>query len=102
MEISVSELGNDRVITIRVDEQLDCSAHSEFIRACRLAEMSKPGEVVIDLNRTRRIADSGLAMLIMLRHRLGKVRNRILLVNCRPELRKVLSLIHFPTQLRIA
>lgn len=102
MEISVSETDSEKVVTIEVDERLDCSVHSAFNRACRLAEATKTRNIVVDLKKTRRIADSGLAMLMMLRNRLGRVKNRVLLVNCRPEFRKSLSMIQFPAQFRIA
>jgi anti-anti-sigma factor len=102
MEISVSETGSEKVVTIEVDERLDCSVHSAFNSACKLVEAAESRKIVIDLSKTRRIADSGLAMLMMLRNRLGRVKNRILLVNCRPELRKSLAVIQFPTKFRIA
>ena len=101
MDISVSGNENENVLTVHVDERLDCSAHSYLSDACDMAFDTKPERILIDLGKTRRIADSGLAMLMMFKDRLGFFKNRILLVNCRPELRRSLSLVNVPAVFRI-
>lgn len=100
MDISVS--GNENVLTVHVDERLDCSAHGYLSDACDMAFDTKPERILIDLGKTRRIADSGLAMLMMFKERLGSFKNRVLLVNCRPELRNSLAVVKVPALFRIA
>lgn len=100
MDVTVS--GEENIITVHVDERLDCSAHARLSDICDLAIESNHRRIVIDLGRTRRIADSGLAMLMMLKDRMGTFRDRVLLVNCRPELRRSLSRVKVPAVFRVA
>lgn len=75
------------VFTIEIDERLDLRFHRAFAHACELAEGARAGAIEIDLANTRHVRDSGLAMLLMLHRRAGRLRNHIRLVNCRPEVR---------------
>jgi anti-anti-sigma factor len=103
MKIIASDAGKRKVITIRVDEQLDFSAHRAFSHACEeLAAYPDTRKIIIDLSRTRRVFDSGLAMLLMLRDRAGRLKGRIMLANCGPEIRERLSTSKFGAQFHIA
>nr|AQQ74508.1 hypothetical protein [uncultured bacterium] len=77
----------ESVFTIKIDERLDLRFHRAFSRACEWAEGARSGGIEIDLAHTRKVNDSGLAMLIMLHRRAGLSGNRIRLLNCRPEIR---------------
>jgi anti-anti-sigma regulatory factor len=77
-----------RVITIDVDENLDLSLHSLFVRACELAAASDSDAIEVNVANIRHVRDSGLAMLMMLRDRARRRGDRVKLVNCGPELRR--------------
>jgi anti-anti-sigma factor len=103
MKIIASDPSKRKVITIRVDEQLDFSAHRAFSHACEeLAAYPDTRKIIIDLSKTRRVFDSGLAMLLMLRDRAGRLKGRIMLANCGPEIREQLATGKFGAQFHIA
>ena len=87
MQIVTSENGNDDTIHIRTGESLDLSACNVITRVCNLASYRQVRFVVIDLGNTSNIRDSGLAMLILLRQRIGKMVRQITIINCRPEVK---------------
>jgi anti-anti-sigma regulatory factor len=102
MQIVTSDNGNDDTINIRTGESLDLSACNVITHVCNLARYRRIRFVVIDLGNTRNIRDSGLAMLILLRQRVGKMVRQITIVNCRPELKSRLSASALTTTFRIA
>jgi anti-anti-sigma regulatory factor len=80
-----------RVIAIEIHERLDLSVHSTFVEACELAALPGPRAIEVNLGKTHYVQDSGLAMLLMLRSCAGRLRNRIRLINCSPEIRRRLE-----------
>jgi anti-anti-sigma regulatory factor len=56
-----------------------------------LAGMPGRGGVRVALGRTPGIRGSGLALLLMLRQRLGGSGHAVRLVNCNPQVRRVLA-----------
>jgi anti-anti-sigma regulatory factor len=76
-----------RVVTIEADEDLDLRSHGTFLYACRLAQDADLWAIEVNLRKTRTVRDSGLAMLLMLRRRIGPEGNRIRLVNSNPDIR---------------
>ncbi len=90
-----------RVITIEIDERLDLSVHSMFVQACELAARPGPRAIEVNVGKTRYIQDSGLAMLLMLRGCAGRLKNRIRLVNCSPEMKTRLTAHRMHTQFRL-
>ena len=102
MLISTTNNGNGNTINIHTDECLDFSVCSLFSRAWELTEYPDMEHIVIDLGNTRRINDSGLAMLLLLSERTEKVVGKIQLVNCRPEVKKRLSYSSLATAFKVA
>jgi hypothetical protein len=89
------------VIRIEADERLDLSIHSVFVHACKLAEYPNLLGIEVNLGKTMQILDSGLAMLLMLRERVGHFGNRIKLFNCSPEIKKRLAESRVMTEFQI-
>jgi len=75
------------IIAIEIHESLDLSVHSRFVEVCERAARPGPMAIAVNLGRTRSVRDSGFAMLMMLRRCAGRLRERIWLVNCSPEIR---------------
>lgn len=84
-EVSVSgEYSSSRItITIRAASVLDLRivqlirSVEEFVRSYKAVR------IIIDLGRTHRIQDSGLAMLLLLKKKLGQKIEKIKLINTR-------------------
>lgn len=78
-------------IRIQVGEHMDCRVHSVFCQASELARYPQTENIEIDLGKTRHIRDSGLGMLLMLYRLSARLKDRIEVVNCQPEIRTRLS-----------
>jgi anti-anti-sigma regulatory factor len=87
MHITIIDTGKGKTIRIQVDERMDCSIHSVFCQAGKLASHPQTESIEIDLGKTRFIQDSGLAMLLMLRKQSNRLKDRIELINCHPDIR---------------
>ena len=90
-----------RVISIEVDERLDLSLHSTIVQACELAATPGLRAIEVNVGKTRYIQDSGLAMLLMLRQCAGRLKNRIRVVNCSPEMKAQLMARSMHMQFRL-
>lgn len=80
--------------TLRIDGKFDFSMHRTFRE---LYEGAPPGvsHYVIDLVRTDYMDSSALGMLLLLREHVQGDRGRVRIVNCNPEIRKILEIANF-------
>jgi anti-anti-sigma regulatory factor len=78
-------------IIINVGEDLDLRLSDTFLQAVSCAQRDVTSRIVVDLSKTRRIFDSGLAMLMLLNDRTWRLSGKIRIINCRPELKHRLS-----------
>lgn len=74
--------GPPHELTIHTAEQFDMVACRQFVRAARLMQEDELMRVVVDLEDTREVLDSGLALLRMLREQDVDQAGRVVLVNC--------------------
>jgi len=74
------------VITIRVGTSLDLRLHDVFMKAIKYAQRSTRNRIVVDLDKTHLIFDSGLALLMMLNIRSWRKSCKVLIINCNPDL----------------
>lgn len=80
--------------TLRIDGKFDFKMHRCFRE---LYEQAPPeiARYVIDLARTDYMDSSALGMLLLLREHVSGDRQRVQIVNCRPEIRKILEIANF-------
>jgi anti-anti-sigma regulatory factor len=79
--ITTSESVTD-IVFIRIGRHFDFRLRNQFQRACRRAQLAQARKIVVDFAHTRRLHDSGLALLMMLHDRTWWLRDGIELVNC--------------------
>ena len=85
---STRQPGSDPdIVFISIGRNFDFRLRDQFLRACRRAQLSRARKIVIDLARTRRLHESGLALLMMLHDRAWCLRDGIELINCSAPLR---------------
>lgn len=84
--------GNTR--TLRIDGKFDFKLHRCF-RELYEAAPPEIANFVIDLSRTQYMDSSALGMLLLLREHVEGDRNRVRIVNCNPEIRKILEIANF-------
>jgi anti-anti-sigma regulatory factor len=75
------------ILFIRVGPHFDFRLCDQFLRASRRAQRRRARKIVIDLAQTRRLHESGLALLMMLHDRAWCLRDGIELINCSAPLR---------------
>lgn len=90
--ISSSLVGN--VLTIRISERFDFSAYQEF-RDSYEHLTEPPGGFVVNFIDTAYLDSSALGMLLLLRDFGGGDDAEIELINCSPDVRKILTISNF-------
>ena len=98
--LNVSKDGS--VVTIRVGRDLDLRLCNVFLKAAAQAQTLAASRIVVDLHQTRRLYDSGLAMLMVLHDRAWYLTENIRIINCRPEIRGRLADGLFPKLFNLA
>ena len=88
----------DDVLTIDLEERFDFDCVDEF----RQAYIETPAKsCLVDFRNTEYMDSSGLGMLLNMRRYLGDGKVPIKLVNCRPQVKKVLLISRFETKFDI-
>ncbi|WP_437884244.1 STAS domain-containing protein [Pseudomonas sp. LRF_L74] len=94
MAISALPSSDGQELTILVQGRFDFSAHQEFRDAYEHVS-SAPQRYVVDLKGATYLDSSALGMLLLLRDHAGGDQARVRLVNCNPDVRKILSISNF-------
>ncbi|CUS48663.1 MAG: anti-anti-sigma factor [Idiomarinaceae bacterium HL-53] len=90
-----TEYSSDRKqFIIRVKGKFDFSMVQEFRQA--YSEIGEePSIIVIDFRETEYIDSAALGMLLNMRKAIAPTKRTIQLINCRPEIRKILDISRF-------
>lgn len=89
-----SELSSDgQQLTISVSGRFDFASHQDFRAAYE--GMGSEKRYVVDLRGANYLDSSALGMLLLLRDNAGGERSRIRLVNCKPDVIKILAISNF-------
>jgi len=88
----VTDSGNQ--LTIRIQGRFDFSAHQEFRSAYEAIDKS-PEAYCVDMNETTYLDSSALGMLLLLRDHAGGDTSKIEIVNCSPDVKKILTISNF-------
>ncbi|MBV1907122.1 MAG: STAS domain-containing protein [Pseudomonadales bacterium] len=81
-------------LTISVSGRFDFSSHKDFKNAYEGASGS-PNEFTVDLREASYLDSSALGMLLLLRDHAGGDGAEIKIVNCNPDVRKILTISNF-------
>lgn len=88
-------------LTIVISGRFDFGAHQEFRNAYERVS-STPRRYVVDLKDTTYLDSSALGMLLLLRDHAGGDSAQIRLLNCKPDVRKILAISNFEQLFQIA
>ncbi|WP_339082291.1 STAS domain-containing protein [Pseudomonas sp. TMP9] len=88
-------------LTILIQGRFDFAAHQDFRDAYERIE-SPPQRYMIDLKNTTYLDSSALGMLLLLRDHAGGDHAQISLLNCNPDVRKILAISNFEQLFKIA
>jgi anti-anti-sigma factor len=89
---SVSADGSELTIVIR--GRFDFSAHQDFRRSYESLD-TRPRTYAVDLRDTTYLDSSALGMLLLLRDFAGGESSSVKILNCNPEVRKILMISNF-------
>lgn len=94
MSIFSSESSDGKELTIRIKGRFDFSTHQDFRNAYeQTPEM--PESYVVDLREATYLDSSALGMLLLLRDYAGGDTGRVRIVNCNPDVKKILVISNF-------
>jgi anti-anti-sigma factor len=100
MAITSQASDDGQELTILIRGRFDFAAHQEFRDAYEGAGLS-PRRYVIDLKGATYLDSSALGMLLLLRDHAGGEHASISLINCSPDVRKILTISNFEQLFRI-
>jgi HptB-dependent secretion and biofilm anti anti-sigma factor len=90
-----SEVSPDgRGLTISVEGRFDFSAHRDFRESYERPNVD-PDHYTVDLRETTYLDSSALGMLLLLRDHAGGDAAEVKIVNCNPDVRKILTISNF-------
>lgn len=89
----------DGVLTIQLDGKFDFDFVEEFREAYSGSDAKS---YIVDFRNTEYMDSSGLGMLLNMRRSLGDEKASIKLINCRPQVKKVLIISRFETKFDIS
>lgn len=94
MTISSIESRDGREVVIRIKGRFDFSTHQDFRSAYEDHE-EVPEAYVVDLREATYLDSSALGMLLLLRDHAGGDSRKVRIVNCNPDVKKILSISNF-------
>ena len=101
MAITSLPSSDGQELTILIQGRFDFGAHQEFRNAYERVN-STPQRYVVDLKDTTYLDSSALGMLLLLRDHAGGDSAQIRLLNCSPDVRKILAISNFEQLFKIA
>ncbi|MBU3056673.1 STAS domain-containing protein [Pseudomonas indica] len=101
MAITSQPSADGQELTIQVQGRFDFGAHQEFRNAYERVNVT-PRRYVVDLKDATYLDSSALGMLLLLRDHAGGDDAQIRLVNCSPDVRKILAISNFEQLFQIA
>ncbi|MCZ4324101.1 STAS-domain containing protein PA14_20770 [Pseudomonas sp. 8BK] len=101
MAITSLPSSDGQELTILIQGRFDFGAHQEFRNAYERVNTT-PQRYVVDLKDTTYLDSSALGMLLLLRDHAGGDSAQIRLLNCNPDVRKILAISNFEQLFKIA
>ena len=101
MAITSLPSSDGQELTILIQGRFDFGAHQEFRNAYERVNRT-PQRYVVDLKETTYLDSSALGMLLLLRDHAGGDSAQIRLLNCNPDVRKILAISNFEQLFNIA
>ncbi len=92
--MSISSQTTGDKLTISISGRFDFDLHREFRAAIdSISESTK--HITVDLRTTEYVDSSALGMLLMLKSKMGDQKDKVSLINAKPEVKKILEIANF-------
>lgn len=93
MSITASCSSDGAEALLKIAGRFDFGQHQEFKKACALCSTAQ--NYTIDMRATDYLDSSALGMLLILRDKVGGDKNRVKILNAKPDVKKVLTIAKF-------
>lgn len=94
MAITSTVSPDGRVLTLYIQGRFDFGSHQEF--RASYEQLDRPPELYrVDMQETTYLDSSALGMLLLLRDHAGGDDAKIEILNCSPDVRKILTISNF-------
>ncbi|MCD6061062.1 MAG: anti-anti-sigma factor [Moraxellaceae bacterium] len=94
MSIFSSESPDGKELVIHIKGRFDFSTHQDFRSAYESAP-EEPEQYVVDLREATYLDSSALGMLLLLRDHAGGDSRKVRIINCNPDVKKILTISNF-------
>ncbi|MEX1033580.1 MAG: STAS domain-containing protein [Cellvibrionaceae bacterium] len=94
MAINSTVSSDGAELTISVEGRFDFSAHQDFRRSYESLD-TPPRIYRVDMRETTYLDSSALGMLLLLRDHAGGDTSAVKIVNCNPDVKKILTISNF-------
>lgn len=94
MSIWTSAGNNPNELTIKIKGRFDFSAHQEFRSAYETTPPTSKN-FVVDMQEATYLDSSALGMLLLLRDHAGGEKGKVKIINCNPDVKKILTISNF-------
>lgn len=94
MSINSSISTDGAELVIAIEGRFDFSAHQDF-RRCYEDLSAAPQSYCVDMRDTTYLDSSALGMLLLLRDHAGGDSSSVKIVNCSPDVKKILTISNF-------
>jgi HptB-dependent secretion and biofilm anti anti-sigma factor len=94
MALATRTSSDGKVVTIDISGRFDFSMHQEFRQVYEQGACGAT-QYIINMRQTEYMDSSALGMLLLLREHAGGDRAKIKIVQCQPEVKKILTIAHF-------
>ncbi len=94
MSVSANMDSQLQKLTIAIEGRFDFSAHQDFRESYEKTD-GEPDEYRVDMKETTYLDSSALGMLLLLRDHAGGEGSNIKIVNCNPDVKRILTISNF-------
>lgn len=94
MSIFSSESPDGKELVIHIKGRFDFSTHQDFRNAYEEVA-DEPEAYIVDLREATYLDSSALGMLLLLRDHAGGDGHKVRIVNCNPDVKKILTISNF-------
>ena len=92
--MSIHSTVSNNCLKIVIEGQFDLHSHKEFLASYSDVDFN-PQTYVVDMRGANYLDSSALGMLLLLRDHAGGDDSKVEIVNCNPDVRKILSIASF-------
>ena len=91
--IQVKASENNDTVTISIRDRFDFVTHKEFRNSYK--DRQNSSKYVIDMHDVKYIDSSALGMMLLLREHAQKNSGTVIIANCNPDIKKILTIANF-------